>query len=644
MTFQHRSAYFLPQFETLERKLPLAGDTACPLDIADLPQGDTVRAAHAVNCFAFDLYRHFGAESGNLFLSPLSISTALTMAYAGAAGETAAEMERVLHLGSEPGIHESFEALLDSLVRGGAEFDLQLANAQWPQAGFPIKQSFLDQIATQYDGHTESLDYANETEASRATINQWVEDNTNGRIEELIKRLGPDTVMVLTNAIFYRAFWGTPFDPEFTSDKTFTLHDGKTKTVPMMFQPAFATPTNEDGELLPSYGYGYSEHGNFRVLEMPYEGADSSMVILLPKDGHTTDALTAETLASVNQWLASSPERRPDYEVTLPKFKTTVSSALEGLLPDMGMPLAFSDADFSKMTDAPVVIDQVGHKAFLEVNEQGTEAAAATFVSFVICFAKGTTVLTADGEKPIEEIRAGDYVLSRDEHNLRADIEPMLVEETFHNSGKLLALSMGGRVIRATPEHPFYVRDQGWTKAGDLQPGDMLSCDLNSWIELTDVTEIEGEHAVYNFRVAQHHTYFVGGRDFGFSVWTHNACGEPDPQFIVDRPFHFFIRDNTTSAMLFMGRISDPLGETENELVPQFQEEKPVLGDANGDQKVNFADFLILSANFGKQVDAVLADGDFDSDGAVTFADFLILSQNFQPDEASFESSSISRE
>ena len=129
--------------ENLESRIALAGDTTCELELTDLPQNEATRAAHAVNCFAFDLYEHFRPEDGNLFLSPLSISTALTMAYAGASGETAAEMEQVLHLGSEPGVHESFSRLLSSLQLHPT-YDLQLANAQWPQTGFPIHQEFID--------------------------------------------------------------------------------------------------------------------------------------------------------------------------------------------------------------------------------------------------------------------------------------------------------------------------------------------------------------------------------------------------------------------------------------------------------------------------------------------------------------------
>ena len=395
------------------------------------------------------------------------------------------------------------------------------------------------------------------------------------------------------------------------------------------FEPVLNPGGNPRGEL----GHAFTTEGDFRVMEMPYDGGQTSMVILLPKEGKTTDDLTPENVASVSRWLDASPQRTDEYEIKLPKFKTTVPSDLAKVLQDMGMKSAFGDADFSKMADG-VMIDQVGHKSFLEVNEQGTEAAAATFVSFVICFAEGTPVLTPDGEKSIEEICAGDYVLSRDEHNVDGRVEPMMVEETFVNRGTLLELRVNGKIIRATGEHPFFVKNRGWTKARDLAPGDLLSSDLSSWVELEHVEELDGEHTVYNFRVNNHHTYFVGGNDHGFALWTHNACGSPDPQFFVDRPFHFMIRDNTTSTILFMGRIMDPTIEEVDELIPRgVAEDDPsseqLPGDANGDNVVNFNDFIIMAENFGKQEDAVFAEGDFNNDGRVSFLDFLVLAQNF---------------
>ena len=205
--------------EYLENRIALTGDTSCHFELAELPQSEATRAVRSVNCFGLDLYEHFQREEGNVVISPFSISTALAMAYAGADGNTATEMEEVLHLGSESGSHDSYSALLQSLIRDEAYYDLFVANAQWPQTGFPIKHGFIDQIERDYGGHTQSLDYASDPDVARQIINEWVEDNTNGKIEELIKRLSPNTVQVLTNALFFRAFWDTPFSPEITAGR-----------------------------------------------------------------------------------------------------------------------------------------------------------------------------------------------------------------------------------------------------------------------------------------------------------------------------------------------------------------------------------------------------------------------------------------
>ncbi len=229
-------------------------------------------------------------------------------------------------------------------------------------------------------------------------------------------------------------------------------------------------------------------------------------------DGHSTDDLDVETLADISRWLDSSPTRGP-VNVRIPKFKTTVPSALEQLLPAMGMSNAFgTNADFSDIVEGGGIhINKVQHKAFIELTEQGTEAAAATSVGFLICFAAGTPVLTPDGNRPIEQIRPGDMVLSRDEHNVHGPIEAMEVEEVFHRRGSLLELQIGDQIIRATPEHRIHVRNQGWTKARDLSPGEQLASDLSSWLPLQQITACEGEHPVYNFRVVRSHTYFIGG-------------------------------------------------------------------------------------------------------------------------------------
>jgi serpin B len=328
----------LTRFEHLESRLCLSA----------------ARAAAAVNSFGMDLYEQLKHEEGNLFFSPLSISTALAMTYAGAAGQTAAEMERVLHLGAEPGIHESFAALLSSLSDQTAVadgFQLEVANAIWPKIGFPIREEFVHTIETDYDSALQSLDYS-DLEQARQIINGWVEDKTHGKVQELLKVLDPNVVMVLTNSLYFQADWQIPFDPELTYNEQFRRGNGQSVVVPFL----------AGRMVLPAY----TRLDGFQVLEMPLEGGRTSMVFALPMDPEKTpNELTAQLLVKIDDWLETP---RPPWEmnVLLPKFSTTVAVQLEDLLADMGMPTSFSlGADFSKMTPADVAISQVRHKAFL---------------------------------------------------------------------------------------------------------------------------------------------------------------------------------------------------------------------------------------------------------------------------------------
>ena len=481
----------------------------------------------------------------------------------GARGETASEMADVLHLGTEPGIHDSFRELLASLnpEDDSRPFDLAVANALWPQQGFPFRQEFLQLIETQYGGGSQSVDYRSPAgrEAARNTINAWVEENTHGKIKDLIPQgaLNELTRLVLTNAIYFKGQWLTEFDTAMTADLPFYLESGEAIDTPMMYSQS---------------KFRYCEQDGFQVLEMPYKGEDLSMTILLPNADTGLDDLTGSTLSAINEWLAT-PSAKQDVIVRLPKFKTTVSSSLGTVLQGMGMPLAFDPqrADFSGMSDG-LHIQQVLHKAFVEVNEEGTEAAAATAViTGVGCFAAGTPLLTPEGQKPIEQIQTGDYVLSRDQRDVNGPVEAKLVEETFVRSSMILNLHVAGQVVRTTKEHPFYVRDRGWTAAGQLQAGDLLATDNGRWLEVEKVVDTAQLETVYNLRVADYHTYFVAGQ-WGAGLWSHNTYGPPPVSFTADHPFHFFIRDNQTGAMLFMGRITDPL-EEENSLSPTVDEE-----------------------------------------------------------------------
>ncbi len=577
------------------------------------------RAADAVNLFALDVYAQMQREEGNLFFSPLSVATGLAMAYAGAAGQTAAEMERVLHLGTEPGIHEAFGDLLDSIAshnESSALFPklpqvLTVANAIWPDNDLPVKQAFLDLIQGEYGGHVQNVDYNNPQQAEDI-INDWVSDQTKGKIPDLVSDLDSSTVMVLTNAVYFNGYWDSPFDPRFTAMRPFKLSNGQSINVPTMYT-----------ELTVANGY-YAVFDGYAVLELPFDegsnGSDYSMVFVLPPENGAND-LTPEVFAQVDAWLDGSPQG-VEVLVSLPKIDTAVSTSLNQLLVGLGMPTAFElgAADFSGMTPESTAISTVFHKATLTINEQGTTAAAATRVDFYICFAAGTPVMTPQGPKPIEELQEGDLVLARDENNVEGELQPKQVEKVHRRNADILELRVRGQVVRTTETHPFFVMEKGWTPAGKLQPGDLLSTNIGGWAEVDAVKRTQATERVYNLRVADHHTYFVGREEWGFAVWVHNSCGN-EPTFFADRPFHLLIRDNITSTIAFMGRIDDPT-QLQNDVTPTVVDAN---ADFDGDADVDGADFLAWQRGLGAASPAVKhAAGDADYDHDVDMGDLAV--------------------
>ncbi len=617
--FLRRSARTVA-LEHLEQRLYLAGDgvddpAPCLMEVS--AEGETARAAHAVNCFAVDLYQHLQREQGNLLFSPLSISTALTMFYAGAAEETAAQMEHVLHLGTEPGIHESFATLLeffDQTQGVDLGYTLELANAMWPQTGITLRDEFVETIRADYGGEATSLDYQN-TQQSIETINEWVAQKTHDQIQDLVTRLDPNTLMAVTNSIYFKSFWASYFDPERTSDGRFRRDDGTVVTTPMMNMVADFAVADLDGN---------------RVLEMPFREENASMVFIVPRSSTADHDLTPEELARIDSWL-DSPRDLRGMRVRVPKFTTTVATQLEDLLAEM-MPRAFINADFSNMTTAPMAINQVRHKAFFEVKEEGAEAAAATIVAGGDCFGAGTPILTRDGVKPIERLSPGDYVVARNEFDVNGKVEPKLIKKTFCYDGETLNLHARDKVIRVTKRHPFFVKSRGWTSARDLRAGDLLASDLRGWIAVDQVEESGQIEPVYNFSVADHRTYFLGGDTWGFSVWVHNCSA--GQCFFADRPFHFLIRDNTSSTLLFMGRVNDPT-QTDNDVAPIFIKQLP--GDSNNDGIFDSAD-LVRVFNAGKYEDgipgnATYEEGDWNLDGDFDSSDLVLAFRtgNYRP-------------
>jgi len=327
------------------------------------------------NKFALELYAKLQNQQGNLFLSPYSISTALAMAYAGARGQTEKQMADALCFStmSSEQLHEEFGRLIRKLNAAGEKggYELVVANALWGQKGYNFLPEYLSLVKTEYDGDLQQVDFSKQTEEARKTINAWVEKKTKDKIKELLKpgMLDSATRLVLTNAIYFKGKWATQFAPVLTKDSPFILLGGQKVNVPMMNQ---------------TEKFGYREDANIQVLEMPYVNNDLSMVVLLPKklDGINglEKSLNNDNLA---RWIDDLRKRK--VQVFFPRFKMTSEFELARVLSAMGMPDAFSDkADFSGMnSNHELSISAVVHKAYVDVNEEGTEAAAATGVGMI---------------------------------------------------------------------------------------------------------------------------------------------------------------------------------------------------------------------------------------------------------------------
>lgn len=318
---------------------------------------------------AFDLYTHLKDTKGNLFFSPYSISTALAMVYAGAEGRTQRQMAQTLHFDrAGDSFHTQYGSLIDRLNEQGRKGDYQLlvADALWLQQDYDFLQDFLDTVSAHYEAALRQVDFVNAAEAARQTINEWTAEKTQGKIQYLIPQGALDTLtrLVLTNAIYFKGNWAAQFDKAQTKELPFYVTSDKTVTVPLMFQKE---------------KFRYAQTDTLQLLELPYAGGDLSMLVLLPveKDGlnELEKQLTAKNLTAWQKQM-----QKKEVRVFLPRFTMTSRFGLKPVLSQMGMPVVFSDrADFSGITDIrELAITDVIHKAYVQVNEEGTEAAAAT--------------------------------------------------------------------------------------------------------------------------------------------------------------------------------------------------------------------------------------------------------------------------
>jgi len=338
----------------------------------------------ACNGFAFDLYGRYSVDEGNILFSPYSISTALSMTYEGARGETAEEMEAVFGFLEDPSERlPSVAGIYNTLNEEGREYALHTVNALWIQQDYHVLEDYVDAIIGYYGGDVNALDFVAEPDESRVTINEWVEERTNDRIKDLFPSgsIDADVRLVLTNAIYFKGDWLYEFDEEATSEEEFHVTPTTSVEVDMM-------SLRDD--------FNYAETDELQVLELPYTGEDVSMLILLPKRCYMGDVeaqLSAERLC---EWV--DVMEGAAVNVYLPRFTFETKYFMMEDLAEMGMPTAFTDAaDFSGMTgNRELFIDKVIHQAFIEVNEEGTEAAAATGVSMKLSAAMPEEVFRAD--------------------------------------------------------------------------------------------------------------------------------------------------------------------------------------------------------------------------------------------------------
>ena len=345
-------------------------DDIIPDDEEPIPVGN-LAFQDAVNSFSFNIFEElFEEDNNNLFVSPYSIFTALAMTYEGAKGETAEEMADVLHVEQDnESFHLYMKTLYDVLNIQNIDYNISTANALWVKKNLQLLEEYLNIIQEFYGGDATEVDYSNPSE-SAAIINQWVENQTNGLIKDLITEdmINPLTALILTNAIYFKGIWKTQFDPENTTNRPFETAAGTSVEAETM-------------TLVNTYDrFYYTENDDMQLLELPYTGDDTSMMIFLPKNNDVASFVNTIDIEMFSTWTASMIERKVD--IYLPKFEVETRYILKENLMNLGMTIPFTEnADFSLITGAKeLFISNVVHKAFIDVNEEGTEAAAATAV------------------------------------------------------------------------------------------------------------------------------------------------------------------------------------------------------------------------------------------------------------------------
>ncbi|XP_031196585.1 serpin B4-like [Mastomys coucha] len=343
--------------------------------------------AEATTKFTLELYRQLRESDGNIFYSPISIMTALGMLQLGAKGNTEQQIEKVLQFNEtrkktteksaeshgKENVHEQFQKLMTQLNKSNDAYDLKAANSIYGAKDFPFLQTFLEDIKKYYQANVESLDFIHAAEESRKKINSWVESQTNGKIKDLFpsKSLNSSTRLVLVNAVYFKGQWNHKFDEKETTEEKFWLNKNTSKPVQMMKQRN-------------KFNFIFLENVQTKIVEIPYKGKELSMFVLLPVEieglKKLEEQLTADKLL---EWTRPENMHMVELYLSLPRFKVEEKYELLAPLKHMGMVDAFDPqkANFSGTSSTQgLVVSKLIHKSFVEVNEEGTEAAAATGV------------------------------------------------------------------------------------------------------------------------------------------------------------------------------------------------------------------------------------------------------------------------
>ena len=542
-----------------------------PIAAQDISPENSIVENH--NNFAFKVYEHLGSDADNLIFSPISLYAVLAQAYGGAVSTTADQLADLLQISiPDEEFHRTLAALISDIGNLGIDevLELSIAGALWPQDGYPIVPEFLELMAM-YGATLRPVDYIRRPEQARRIINTWAEENTNGLIDNFLEPgiFTPKTRFNITNAVYFKGLWTSRFDRKDTESIPFYTTPEVSHKVEMMNQ---------------MNRFKFLGESDFHATSLPYMGDSVTMVIFLPYeiDGlPKTESFLAETgISSVLDELIDQSYSAA-VDVLLPRFSFRYKLDTESLLIDLGVTDAFTPgiADFSGIdgTSNWLFVESLLHDAFIEVNEDGTKAAAVTMGGG--CFPAGTPIMTTAGPVPIEDIQEGTGIPSYDMDKQRwVDTVVSGVRKRAYERD-IITIRVGDEIVEATGNHPFFVLEgdslSSRPRPMDLPAGEPLSMDFGRWVEARDmeVGDIllgkngrsirvsqkkarEESIDVYNLQVDDYHNYCVGS--FGILVHNKGGAEEKVMDFHADHPFLYIIVEQNTRCILFMGRVTAP--------------------------------------------------------------------------------------